>query len=145
MKSYKRLTEEIRHQISAYLKVGFIQSEISLFVGVHKTTISREIRRNSGLRDYRPKQAQIKPRSRIDQNTWILVERILREDWSAEQVSERLIGSGLESVSPEWICQHIINGKIKGGSLHTYLRCQKNDGRDMVFIHDEAKYLIKYP
>jgi len=133
MKSYKQLTEEIRYQISAHLKAGFTQTEISLFVGVHKSTISREIRRNSGLRGYRPKQAQIKSlarrqlksRSRIDPDTWALVELMLREDWSPEQVSERLIDSGLESVSPEWIYQHIINDKTQGGSLHTHLRCQK--------------------
>ena len=133
MKSYKQLTEEIRYQISAYLKAGFTQTEISLFIGVHKSTISGEIRRNSGLRGYRPKQAQIKSlerqqlrsRRRIAQNTWNLVERMLREDWSPEQVSKRLIDSGLESVSPEWIYQYIINDKIKGGNLHTHLRCQK--------------------
>jgi len=109
MKSYKKLTEEIRYQISAYLKAGFTQTEISLSVGVHKSTISREIRRNSGLRGYRPRQVQIKSldrrqlksQSRIDQSTWIRVERMLCEDWSLEQVSKRLVDSGLASVSPE--------------------------------------------
>ena len=109
MKSYKQLTEEIRYQISAYLKAGCTQTEISLFVGVHKSTISREIRRNSGLRGYRPRQVQIKSldrrqlksQSRIDQSTWIRVERMLCEDWSLEQVSKRLVDSGLASVSPE--------------------------------------------
>lgn len=133
MKSYKQLTEEIRYQISAYLKAGFTQTEISLFVGVHKSTISREVRRNSGQRGYRPRQAhiksiarkQLKSRPRIDSATWKRVNQMLREDWSPEQISERLNRDGFESVSPEWIYQHIIRDKLNGGSLYAHLRCQK--------------------
>jgi IS30 family transposase len=40
------------------LKVGHPQSEIATVLKRHKSTISREVRRNRGLRGYRPKQAQ---------------------------------------------------------------------------------------
>jgi len=39
------------------MKEELNQSEIASLVGVHKSTVSREIRLNRGLRGYRPKQA----------------------------------------------------------------------------------------
>lgn len=39
------------------LKQGFDQTKIAKHNGVHKSTISREIRRNHGKRGYRYKQA----------------------------------------------------------------------------------------
>jgi len=57
-------------------------------------TISRELRRNTGERGYRPKQAhekaigrRAKVKPRITATTWKVVEEKLREDWSPEQVS----------------------------------------------------------
>ena len=58
MKHYKQLTSEQRYQISGLKKAGLKQSQIADEVGVHKSTISRELRRNKGLRGWRPKQAQ---------------------------------------------------------------------------------------
>jgi IS30 family transposase len=60
-----------------------------------KSTISREVRRNRGLRGYRPKQAQhlalarreAKAKPRIAPGTWEWIESLLREEWSPEQVS----------------------------------------------------------
>ncbi len=49
MKSYTQLAQEQRYQISALIKMEHTQTEIANLLGVHKTTISREIRRNSGL------------------------------------------------------------------------------------------------
>jgi len=56
MKHYTQLTQEQRYQIYAYMKAGYKQTEVADFIGVHKSTVSRELRRNSGLRGYRPKQ-----------------------------------------------------------------------------------------
>ena len=55
---YKQLTQEQRYQIHALLKAKCGQTEIAMIVGCHKSTISREIRRNTGLQGYRPQQAQ---------------------------------------------------------------------------------------
>jgi len=57
MKHYKQLTKEQRYQISGLKKAGLNQSRIADEVGVNKSTISREFRRNKGLRDWYPKQA----------------------------------------------------------------------------------------
>jgi hypothetical protein len=99
----------------------------------HKSTISREVRRNRGLRGYRPKQAQhlalarreAKAKPRIAPGTWEWVESLLREEWSPEQVSGWLsMEQGLH-VSHEWIYQYVYADKRRGGDLHAHLRCQK--------------------
>ena len=58
--SYSQLTYEQRNEIKAYLKIGLKMVIIAHLIRVHKSTISRELKRNSGLRGYRPKQAQQK-------------------------------------------------------------------------------------
>jgi IS30 family transposase len=42
----------------ALLKAGYHQSNIANLIRVHKSTVRRGLRRNRGLKDYRPKQAQ---------------------------------------------------------------------------------------
>ena len=46
--SYNQLTQEQRYQIYALLKMGHNQTEIASVICVHKSTISREWRRNRG-------------------------------------------------------------------------------------------------
>ena len=58
MRDYTQLTQEERYQIESLLKMGHDQSEIAVVLKRHKSTISREVGRNCGLRGYRPKQAQ---------------------------------------------------------------------------------------
>ena len=48
--SYKQLTLDQRYVIPAYLKAGFNKSQIAKELDVHKSTISRELARNSGYR-----------------------------------------------------------------------------------------------
>ena len=55
--NYSQLTQEQRYHISGLRKAGNSQTYIAEAVSVHKSTISREIKRNSGERGYRPKQA----------------------------------------------------------------------------------------
>ncbi len=62
MRTYKQLTSEQRYQISALKKMGHRPSEIAQALEVHKSSISRELRRNTGERGYRPKQADEKAR-----------------------------------------------------------------------------------
>jgi len=55
MGSYTQLTQDKRCQIYAFLKAGFSQTDIAIEIGVHKSTVSRELSRNRGQKDYRPK------------------------------------------------------------------------------------------
>jgi len=130
---YTQLTQEERYQISALLKAGHDQTEIAMILERHKSTISREIGRNTGLRGYRPKQAQrltnerrqSKVRSLISSNTWLVVEQLIKLDWSPEQISLWLKSFCSISISHEWIYQFILQDKAYDGNLHRHLRCQK--------------------
>ena len=57
MTSYQQLTQDQRYQIHAFLKAGFSQPRIARELGVDRSTIWRELKRNRGQRGYRPKQA----------------------------------------------------------------------------------------
>ena len=122
---YKQLTQEERYQISALLKAGHVQTEIAMILERHKSTISREIRRNTGLHGYRPIQAQrlteerrvLKNRPRINDDTWIAVEHLLTLDWSPEQISPWLKTCCRVSISHEWIYQFVLQDKAHGGEL----------------------------
>lgn len=133
MRHYTQLTQDQRYQIYILMKAGFTQSEIADLLGVHKSTISRELRRNCGQRGYRPQQAhqyclqrrQQKAKPRIKSSTWQFVRRLLRADWSPEQIHLWLGQEAHIQVSPEWIYQYILVDKAVGGTLYRHLRCQK--------------------
>ncbi len=57
MNKYKQLTEVQRYQIEALNKAQKEQKEIAEIIGVSASTICRELKRNTGLRGYRPRQA----------------------------------------------------------------------------------------
>jgi len=115
------------------MKAGLSQIAIAKIIGVHKSTISREIRRNRGLRGYRPKQAhrfaEIRraetAKARISPDTWAQVKRLLRDDWSPEQISGWLVRVYQITVSHESIYQFILKDKQQGGNLYLHLRCKK--------------------
>src|SRR5437868_6539829 len=134
MKSYPQLTQDLRYQISAFLKAGFSPSHIARQLGVDKSTSGRELKRNRGQRGYRPKQAQqlAKARCQAKANatrstaeTWQKVEAGLQQDWSPEQISGTLKAQGQSAPSHEHIYQYIYANKRQGGDLYTHLRCQK--------------------
>jgi IS30 family transposase len=132
MKTYQQLAWEQRYQIYFMLNMGFSQTDIADEIGVHRSTISRELRRNQGRRGYRPKQAhrfalsrRNKAKTYITPETWDWIEQLIREDWSPEQISGRLRYRKGIHISHEWIYQHIYEDKRKNGDLHRHLRCQK--------------------
>jgi len=132
MRTYTQLTQEERYQKSVLLKIGQNQTEIAEMIGKHKSSISREVRRNRGQRGYRPKQAhqmslnrRHKAKPRIQEATWALIESKLQEDWSPEQISDWLKFNTEIQVSHERIYLYIYVDKRAGGSLHQHLRCQK--------------------
>ena len=132
MRTYTQLTHEQRYQIYSLLKAGHNQTEIAHNIRVHKSTISRELRRNRGLKGYRPKQAHELALSRrnkakllIGASTWAWIETLIRFDLSPEQVSDWLQYNFGLHISHEWIYQYILTDKRAGGDLHRHLRCQK--------------------
>ena len=126
--NYKHLSQAERYQIHALMKAGHDQSQIAKLLDRHKSTISRELSRNTGSRGYRPKQAceMSADRAQNSRNA-PTVEPWVREaacallciQWSPEQIASKL------SISHETVYQHVYANKAQGGTLWKNLRCQK--------------------
>ena len=131
--SYKQLTQEERYQIYILKKAEYSQTQIAELLERDKSTISRELRRNRGLKGYRPRQAHNlalrrrydKAQPRIGNPVWQLVEALIRDEWSPEQIVGRVEMEQGVSISHEWIYQHVYTDKRSGGNLYRFLRCQK--------------------
>ena len=134
MRKYRQLTREQRYQICILKKTGHNQCKIALLLGVHKSTISRELRRNKGQRGYRPKQAHqkamnrrlLKIKPRIPLSTWNFIELLIKNEWSPEQISAWLKQQCDIRVSHERIYQHILSDKKKGGELYRVYAAKGN-------------------
>lgn len=131
---YTHLTREERYQIRALRATGASNRQIAGVLNRTPSTISREIRRNSGQRGYRPAQADrfaqeraraCRIRRRITNLDWSTIEGLIRLDWSPEQISGRLRREGRLQVSPEWIYRYVYADKAAGGTLCGHLRCQR--------------------
>ena len=131
MNLYKQLTEVQRYQIEALNKAQKEQKDIAEIIGVSASTICRELKRNTGLRGYRPKKAHSLALTRRKEASKVikmtadvitLCETKIKLDWSPEQVSGWLkIEEGI-CISHERIYQHIWSDKRQGGALHKHLR-----------------------
>jgi IS30 family transposase len=129
--SYKQLTYEQRIEIHALLKAGFNQAKIATMIGVNRSTLCREIQRNTGQRGYRPIQANQRALARrgsaakavrfTDELKKEVTER-LKLDWSPEQISGWLRNNDKPTVSHETIYQFIITDQANGGHLYKHLR-----------------------
>lgn len=133
MSTYRRLTQEERYQIKALLEADCKQEEIAIILERDKSTISREITRNTGQKGYRPKQAhekalerqKSKPKHRISDKARDHTSELIRRKWSPEQISGWLSTEHDISLSHEWIYQYVLQDKKQGGDLYTHLRCQR--------------------
>lgn len=131
----RHLTLGQRYEIEAYTKAGFKDSQIGVQIGVHKSAISREKRRNSDQRSglYKAELAQrkadarkgsIPKRKRFTDQIKQEVDKLLGEDYSPEQIKGHCEKTGVACVSHERIYQYIWTDKKLGGELHKHLRRQ---------------------
>lgn len=129
----KHLTKEQRYVISTLYKLGISQKVIAEEIGVHKSTISRELQRNKSKRgSYNPEQAHTfanerKERFSYNRKFTPNVEKRVRsyieeEQWSPEEIVGYCKKHGLEMVSVERIYQYLRKEKQEGGTLYTFLR-----------------------
>lgn len=127
--SYQQLTEGKRYQISALLTQGYSPAAIATVVEVHRSTVYREMKRNSHDGVYEPEEAHARSHARrvmarkyrVPEQTVMYVELTLSWHWSPEQISGigKLIGL---PVSHEWIYRHVAADKARGGKLYKTLR-----------------------
>lgn len=142
---YHQITSEERYMLAALRKQGCNQSEIARALGRHRSTICRELKRNSSRWDghYRPSKAIERTagrRSRSRRNQRFTraelqpVEALLRQRWSPEQICGRLRNS--LRISHETIYRHIWRDRMLGGSLYTYLRGARKKRRKRYGAYD---------
>lgn len=135
MKKYKHLSQEQRYHIYALKKAGASQKSIAQELAVSPSTISRELKRNTGLKGYRPKQAQQLTTLRVHkaacanvyrvpEPTKQSVKELLKQDWSPEQIANYLSLHG-SKVSHESIYRMVISDRKVGGELYKHLRCRQ--------------------
>ena len=95
------------------------------------STISRELKRNSGLRGYRPAQAQRLADNRrvkatkhrkVTPEVYEQIECLLRQELSPQQVFSYLKRHKKISLHDETVYQLIYEDKGLGGELYTHLR-----------------------
>ena len=130
----KHLTQQQRYHIEAYKKAGYANSEIARDLGVHPSTIGRELKRNSSpiRQRYGAKVAQeiyslrksvnSKANKKFKNELKDLVIKYIEQDWSPEQVSATLRIKHNLSLSFVRIYQYIESDRQNGGELHTHLR-----------------------
>ena len=91
--TYKHLSQEERYQIYILTSAGNSQQQIAKLLGRYKSTISREITRNTGGRGYRPRQACLLAQERslgssnasqITTKQWSETVDYLHDQWSPE-------------------------------------------------------------
>jgi transposase, IS30 family len=142
---YSQLTQEQRYQIYELHHEGKTPAAIARALGVHRSTIGRELARNSGERNYRPHQAQEwaaarrhKPRRprKLIGRLKRTVEQKLALEWSPEQIAGWLERKRRPSVSHETIYLHVWADKAAGGDLHKHLRRAHKRYRKRYGAHD---------
>lgn len=123
---YTQLSLVQRYQIQAFLKAGMKQKRIAQEIGVHPSTVSRELNRNIAKRgrtagEYMAKSAQRKTNQRHQQKPKSVkftnpmkeqaVKWLTHEKWSPEIISVEGHRTGKCPVSLEWLYQWIWQSK----------------------------------
>jgi IS30 family transposase len=149
---YSQLTlDEIIH-INAYLQDNFSYSKIAEKLGRYKSTISREIKRNTGRRGYRWKKAHCdcefrkihsKKNIRLTKEIEKTIKSKLLIQWSPEQISRWIFINEKLSISHETIYKMIRLNKQLGGTLYKNLRQGSHKRRKSYASGKSSKGSIK--
>ena len=136
--SYKHLSLEERHYIKVELKAGRSINKIAESLDRSQSSISRELRRNTGQKGYRHKQADRMAYERhknkyksvkLTKEIKRVIKCHLEEDWSPEQIAGRLKNNDVVSLHHETIYKYILADKKVGGTLYKRLRHQNKTYR----------------
>ena len=130
-KKYKQLLQEQRYQIETLLVIDKSKTEIAALMGVHKSTITRELKRSIGTRGRNADQRHGTKNKNVQ-----LTDALKKQaaDWlRVEQLSPELIAI-------KWRCM-----EIEGVSLECLYQwiwdCKKSHRREDIQYKDFYKYL----
>jgi IS30 family transposase len=133
MKGYHHLTRQQRYIVQDLLEIGKKKAFIARELGVHRSTVTREVCRNGNVHGtYFAKGAQAAARGRVPDSccykrkiSGIYEEMVIEkmnEGWSPQQVSARLKMEKMLHVSHETVYRYIYLDKRGGGQLYRCLR-----------------------
>jgi transposase, IS30 family len=131
LKEYTQLTYEERIKIGLFTQQGRTPSEIARQLNRHRSTVNRELKRNSHEHGYfantadkvsKARKVEASSIQRIDVDTKQWVTEKIHLQWSPEQISNRMELELGEGVSHEWIYQFIYQDRKEGGELYLQLR-----------------------
>jgi IS30 family transposase len=145
--TYHQPSPEGRYMLAALRKQGLNKSQIARPPGRHRSTVGRELRRDSTRADgrYRASTAQERTngrrsRSRRDgrfgAEDFALVDELLCRQWSPGQVSGYLRREGRLLISRETIYRHVWRDKRRGGAPYTHLRGARQRRRERYGAYD---------
>lgn len=145
--TYHQITSEERYILATLRTQGLNQSEIARELGRHRSSICRELQRNSARWDghYRPSKAiertagrrsRSRRNQRFTRTDLQLVNSLLRRRWSPEQICGWLRTQGTLAISHETIYRHIWRDRYLGGTLHTHLRGARKQRRKRYGAYD---------
>ena len=132
--TYRQLTREQRYMIHALKQEGCTQTRIGEIAHVHKSTVSRELKRNISLRGYRPatahrlamtRRSQTRKPTKLTPRVKARLRSYLTKEWSPEQIAGRLSLRGGLSISHQTIYRYVRQDKKDNGSLYKHLRRQR--------------------
>ena len=144
---YRQITAPERYVLMTLRVQGHTPAAIARALGRHRSSITREIARNSAHADgyYRPQLADWyargrRSRSRRDarftRGQWQQVERCLKQKWSPEQIAGRFRSERRWRISHETIYRHIWTDRAAGGTLYQHLRGARKQRRKRYGTYD---------
>ena len=147
MTTYRQITAAERYALMVLQVQGLCHAAIARALGRHRSTIGRELRRNSTNYDgyYRPQLADTYARGRRSHSRrnsqfttadWAAVDAMLRDDWSPEQIAGWSGLHGGLAIRHETIYRHVWDDKRDGGQLHVHLRRANKPFRKRYGLHD---------
>ena len=148
--TYQQITSEERYILAALRKQGFSVIVIAKHLNRHRSSIYRELSRNSCHHidgAYRPSKAQRRTKARrrrsrrnyhYTHDDFKLVRRLLRKKFSPEQIVGVIHRFHLmkRQLSHETIYQYIWRDKAEGGTLWTNLRQSPKQRRKRYKAYD---------
>lgn len=134
--TYSHLTREERYQIYELRIENKTITEIAAALNRHKSTISRELKRNCGAHRWRPNQAQrisqargkqSRNARRVSEADWEAVADYIRLDLSPDQAILRLSleNNQLVAISRDTVYKRIYARQKEEDELFKHLRSQK--------------------
>jgi len=154
MKNYTHISNHQRIELASLYKNGHSVSDISKQLNLHRSTIYRELKRNSKPRGsyeayYANNLSEIRKerfafnRKFTSEMKVLINDKLENQQWSPEQINGYCSQKNIPMVSHERIYQYIYHDKEDGGSLFKHLRTGQKKYKKRYGNHKNPKIIIK--